>query len=608
MRVCWHTSARPRALATLLACALAGCATHQDGEADEAVSSSEQSDLDAGGDASSHSDAALQRPDAIVSHADAGCAREELVRALTLQAAAPFDVLIVADHSDSLSWSREALVTGLRDLLVRVRGRSARFFVLTPTQYGASSAAAREPLIGTELVSWRDPVSGQAYQGEATEYVQQCADPDGGMLACPAPPTRVPHLIHGRWELRLPPPSAQITPAQTDAEFGAQQEAVAQAILRLPAGGSAHEQPLCTLARYLALPRAELPSNVLMLVLSDEDDTSTPRECVTALEAGVRSTKTQIRRPCSQDCSALAYQMTAPFSMRRLDATCVYADDRGVLHPELSQQTNLNLPATGCPVTSVLACSDDERSQVAQRCPANYKLQSCQGSCSTRTDARQCNLDLPTSVTNACSAAFEVQGKRYANLLDFCQRERDMNTPWQGCTAQGTKLEDFESLSGFQNLTPIMPGVTTTELVDHVKRSAQAIFGESGHRFEVIGFDPSFRCAPQPGQSHAENLRRLLRSSADLFPICESYAPALSAVGAFAETLVAHELPLELQAGEQLASAIVVDAAGAERLLSASAFRYDAAGRRLVFVPGTLTAQDRSLKLTLIRSCPMIVR
>jgi hypothetical protein len=603
----WHTLARSQAALGVLAFWLGGCGASEESP-DREPSSSAPYALDAGSDAQGSVDAASHSAEAAAMHSDSGCIREELVRALTLQAAAPFDVVIVADHSDSLSWSREALAAGLRDLLLRVRGRDARYFVLTPTQYGASSAAAREPMIGTELVAWKDPVSGQAYQGAMAQYTQRCTDPDGGVLACPTPPTRVPQLIQGRWELHLPAPSARTTSAQSDAEFAAQQEALAAAILRLPASGSSHEQPLCTLARYLALAPAELPESALMLIISDEDDTSTPAECVTALEAGIRSTKSQIRRPCTQDCSALAYQMTAPYSIRQLSATCVYADDRGVLHPELSRQELLNVPAISCPATSAAECSVEERTQVGQRCPANYMLQSCQASCSTRTDAQQCNLDLPTSLTSACSAAFDHQGKRYANLLDFCQREIGMTTPWQSCSSQGTKLEDYESLTGFHRLTPIAEGASTAQLADHVKQRAQAIFGADGHRFEVIGFDPSLPCAPQAGQSHATNLRRLLRSSADLFPICESYAPALSAVSSFAETLVVGEVPLTLAVGEQLAAVSVVDAAGAQRPLAASSFHYDAAAQRLVFVSGVLRAQDRSLKLALVRACPELVR
>jgi len=64
------------------------------------------------------------------------------LRGVTITRPVPFDVVIVADNSDSLSWSRDSLSAGLKNLLSRVHGHEARFFVLTTTQYGASSQAA----------------------------------------------------------------------------------------------------------------------------------------------------------------------------------------------------------------------------------------------------------------------------------------------------------------------------------------------------------------------------------------------------------------------------------------------------------------------------------
>src|SRR4051812_7966447 len=40
----------------------------------------------------------------------------------------PFDVVIVADNSDSVSWSRASLASGLKTLLANVHGSEARFF------------------------------------------------------------------------------------------------------------------------------------------------------------------------------------------------------------------------------------------------------------------------------------------------------------------------------------------------------------------------------------------------------------------------------------------------------------------------------------------------
>src|SRR6187551_3997998 len=67
------------------------------------------------------------------------CTRVESISALAIERPEPFDVVIVADHSGSLSWSRDSLSAGLKNLLSYAHGQEVRFFVLTPTQYGASS-------------------------------------------------------------------------------------------------------------------------------------------------------------------------------------------------------------------------------------------------------------------------------------------------------------------------------------------------------------------------------------------------------------------------------------------------------------------------------------
>src|SRR5262252_6915161 len=44
---------------------------------------------------------------------DAGCRRDVSLKAVTFGKPPPFDVVIVADNSDSLSWSRDDLSSGL---------------------------------------------------------------------------------------------------------------------------------------------------------------------------------------------------------------------------------------------------------------------------------------------------------------------------------------------------------------------------------------------------------------------------------------------------------------------------------------------------------------
>lgn len=576
--------------------------------------SPEAEDLSALGDAGAETDASqavlVDAGDAaLIQVSEPPCVREETFEAVHLGEAAPFDVVIVADHSDSLSWSRDALAAGLRDLLAGVRGRAARFFVLTPTQYGASSAAALEPISQRELVGWKDPASGIAYAGAVTEYTQSCSDTQGQAIACPGPAARTAHAIRGSWGFRMPAPSAVLTPTQSDAEFAQAQRMLSDAILNLPAHGSSNEQPLCTLARYLQQPRTLLPQHAIVLVIADEDDISRPAQCVSELSAGVRVQETPIRRPCTQNCDALAYQMTAPSSALQLTSSCVFVDDQGVRHTETARTSTLNIGAqNGCSLGPASACSESERQQATNQCGTNYVAENCQKTCVMRVDGQQCNLDLPADQTSACAAPFDHAGKHYQNLLDFCQRERSATIPWQGCRVSGVDLEPFVSTSGYATLKPLVTAATPAELADHVKRQADVVFGADFHRFAIIGFHPRFACVPQTGQSYAENLSRLLRSPDDIFPICESYAPALAQVGSFAEALVVSQVPLALARGDQVGSVRVIDRTGAERSLLKAAYRYDAALQQLVFTPGALSAKDRSLNVQIVRACAVVLK
>src|SRR5688500_19957971 len=118
------------------------------------------------------------RTDALIPDATS-CSRSVSLKAVAISRPVAFDVVIVADNSDSLSWSRDSLSAGLRNLLARVKGHEARFFVLTSTQYGASSAAAINAITAGDLVSWKDSVTGLPYSNPMTEYVQTCLDGNG---------------------------------------------------------------------------------------------------------------------------------------------------------------------------------------------------------------------------------------------------------------------------------------------------------------------------------------------------------------------------------------------------------------------------------------------
>src|SRR6478609_10657781 len=151
-----------------------------------------------------------------VSHAGTGgggpkCTRVETISALAIERPEPFDVVIVADHSGSLSWSRDSLSAGLKNLLAYAHGQEVRFFVLTPTQYGASSEAARTAG-NWPLVVWEDPVTGKAYTHAITEYREVCTYLTGASFDC-AKRDEVGGdgiTVKGSWEFQMPEPIAAI--------------------------------------------------------------------------------------------------------------------------------------------------------------------------------------------------------------------------------------------------------------------------------------------------------------------------------------------------------------------------------------------------------------
>ena len=163
------------------------------------------------------------------------CERDVTLQAVVLGEPGPFDLIIVADHSDSLAWSRDELTRGLKNLLTNVQGRSVRVFLLTPTQYGASSQAANTPFTTTTIVAWQDPLTLEPYENAVTEYVETCNDPQGQTITCPEPASLVLRDEHGKWNFIMPAPVAVIEPDMTDAEFASEQMAVANAILALAA-------------------------------------------------------------------------------------------------------------------------------------------------------------------------------------------------------------------------------------------------------------------------------------------------------------------------------------------------------------------------------------
>ncbi len=533
------------------------------------------------------------------------CERQVALQAVTLGEPAPFDLVIVADHSMSLAWSRDDLSNGLKDLLTNVQGRQVRIFLLTPTQYGASSAAAREPLTGAPAVPWQDPVSGAAYEDAVTAYSQSCTDPGGTAIECPDPKGNVPYKVRGDWSFVMPEPVATISPGMSAAAFDAEAEAVKSAILAIGGKGSPDEQPLCTLARYISQPRAVLPKNAVFLLITDEDDVSAPDDCVATFEAELRSTRAALgSKACSSGCDAYRYTMQGTRHWQRMPFTCAAFDDTGtrIAGTDKSSWYNLNFAAT-CDGISAGPCTTEERTTIQAFCDSGLKLAECTRECAT--DVVPCSVDLPTPDVNACTSSFSYDGKTYENLAAYC-------APRIGgegaCSGGGITFEYQDSISGSYSFTNVTPGKTETrELGAYFKSTAAQVFAGGSYLLEGIVLDPAFSCPLGSGQSYATNLVQLIGDKTHVFPLCESYAPALAGVLGFAQSLIQTEFPLALQPDEHVSAVIVVSEDGEERRLDASAYRFDGARALLEVEPDAIDGSDATLRVEITSDCRPVV-
>jgi hypothetical protein len=143
----------------------------------------------------------------------------------------------------------------------------------------------------------------------------------------------------------------------------------------------------------------------------------------------------------------------------------------------------------------------------------------------------------------------------------------------------------------------------TQALADHFLDGATRVFGTGNYFVETIVFDPSFDCVPQAGQSHASLLRTIASSDADVFPICESYAPALDRINDFAEALIRTDYPFETGSRETIGAVVVSNLEGEQRTLGADQYEYDRDAQLLTVTDGAITARDRDLEIRLELPC-----
>lgn len=536
-----------------------------------------------------------------------GCERQIVFEAVELSDPPPFDVVIVADHSDSLSWSRDDLSAGLSQLLANVRGAEARFFILTPTQYGASSSDAENLANGNELVNWSDPLSGTAYEDAMTEYLRTCKDAAGAEIACPTYPAfSQAFSLEGRWEFQMPPPVAEITPTTSEQELAEQQTAISDAILGFLGSGSLQEQPLCTLNRYLAQPQESLPKNAIFIVLSDEDDVTSPEECLVSHSyENVEVPSIAIQVGCTSGCDAYRYRALAPRPGYDLNYTCVPQDDQGNTFPEQATSgTFVTNHSEDCPTEPrAFECRPADISRIEEVCGSDVLIEACEVVCTPNGSSTGCWMELPESI-DACNQPFELESVEYANMLAYCTEQFQTNA-WESCELIDGYwvIEDHTSFDQNASIEAITAGKETSDLVAHFETTAARVFATGKHFVEVIGFDPRFACELRDGQSYATTLSTLASTPEDVFPICESYAPALARIERFAGTLLDSEYGFALSELEEIEAVRVTDRSGQERELRAEDYSYDAESQTLRLEPAAIGPNDVSLSVEVAINC-----
>ncbi|HYQ01880.1 MAG TPA: hypothetical protein VER96_24575 [Polyangiaceae bacterium] len=582
---------------------LAGCGNSQFGDRGAAGASTAESGGAAGsGRAPGGGGAAVLAPGS-GGATNADCRRDVSLTGVTLSEPEPFDLVIVADNSKSLAWSRDQLAAGLRDLLTNVKGGSVRVLLLTPTQYGADSAPARTPISGTPLVSWKDPATGQAYSPAVTMFEQSCTDPAGTSIVCPDPKGPAPYRVHGSWTFRAPTPIAVIRPDMTDTEFQNVQQAVADQILALGGTGSPSEQPLCTLARYVTQPASALPKNAVFLVISDEDDVSLPRDCLRGYDAELIATQQEdASRPCTSGCDVYSYSTKGTVHIAGRDTTCAAFTDTGKMIAGTERSTAFSGDTlASCDGYASRACTDAERTDATRSCNPGESIVNCQYRCETTEDV-WCIVRVTDPKLNACTQAFTFDGQSYDNLPAYCAG-RGIFGPYAACSGQGYYIDDLPTSAGGYTPIPLVAGTTTADLGEYFRRQSAAAFANGQSLLEGIVFAPSSSCQLGSGQSYARNLIDVIADSKRVFSLCDSYAPALSGVAEFARLLLRTDYTIELQVDEHVTGVVVVADDRTERSLDTSDYTFDAATGSLKIVRSALRATDASLRVEVTSDC-----
>jgi hypothetical protein len=448
-------------------------------------------------------------------------------------------------------------------------------------------------------------VTGNAFSHAMTNYRQTCTNPEGTRIPCPSyPPSISEFSVHGDWSFQLPDPAAVITRDMTRAQLEEQQAAVTDAVLSLGTDGSPREQPVCTLNRYVQQPPELLPDNVIFIVLSDEDDTSDPNDCLVGrTEERKAIDGTSYSSGCTSNCDNYRFTMQKPSNERKLTFNCVPTDDMGNTFADQATAEELGLPSSATCDEPVTTCNKGDLAGAGFVCSEGTVIEDCQKWCSEDPSIMAtCRLNYPDDSVDLCTTPFVQNDVEYADLTDYCEQVFG-GEGWSGCTREGLYASAGTSYTTTGGTHPLMLSTNALGMVREFQQQAKTVFGENGFVVETILFEPEFSCELQAGQSYGETLKELASTPQDVFPICESYAPALGRAQRFAEALLQTEYPLELGQYESIQSVVVTDREGVERTLAPEDFSHDRTAGVLHIEPSALSPLDESLSVEVLNVC-----
>jgi len=458
-------------------------------------------------------------------------------------------------------------------------------------------------------VTWQDPVTRVPYTHAITEYRETCTDVKGGAVDC----TKRHEAegkglsVKGIWEFQMPAPIAVITPAMSLSEIAEQQKKIADEILALGSDGAQLEQPICTLNRYIAQDPSRLPEHAVFVILSDEDDKSTPEQCLAAYTYQEKANGTN-DSVCSQDCDVYRYEADYRRSTESVNYDCVPVDDQGVHHPEnAAQHSTTSSGGATCTPGSMTTCAAEHLALAAEFCNTGKVPENCRVTCDGGSGFG-CSLDRPSKGEDLCTSSFSENGVNYANVADYCQRTHGGVSPWTNCRGQGYDLATSTRYFGEEAVTKLVDVPTLSDMATHFRTSADATFGASNYFVESIVLDPEFSCPVKAGQSYGATLKALATSKDDVFPLCSDYAPALQRIRSFAHRLIQNEFALSLASDEEIESVDAIDLEGHRRTLAQADYTYDRDAKQLRVVPGVLAPSDLTLDLQVADTCIEIVR